>query len=152
MVQDETWYLPVHDVIRMFPSFITQIERATFLLVIIQEDSLLAVLVLEVAPIHAGKGLLIDLRRYAASLSMMIGDLKQWLVTHQILQRLAQHHERAEQEYTPFSMRQQHSYERRLLLINSFVGSTNGNLPQIPVCRQCDVPLHAKPLPIPSMA
>src|SRR5258707_11741056 len=112
MVQKEFRYPPVQDVIRMFPSFITQIKRATFLLVIIQEDSLLAVLVLEVAPINVGKGLLIDLRRYAASFSMMIGDLKKWLVPHQILQRLAQPHERAEQEYTPFSIRQQHFYER----------------------------------------
>src|SRR5213080_4012926 len=103
-VQHKTWYLPINYVVWMFPSCITHIECAAFLLVIIQEDSLLAVLVLEVAAINVGKGLLINLRRYAASFSMMIGDLKQWLVTHQILPRLA--HQRAEQEYTPFSMRQ----------------------------------------------
>ena len=36
------------------------------------------------------------------------------------------------------------------MLINSFVGSTNGNLPLIPVHRQRDVPLHAESLPISS--
>ena len=60
-----------------------------FLLVIVQEDSLLAVLVLEVASIDAGEGLLVDLWRSAASFCMMVGDLKKWLVPHQILQRLA---------------------------------------------------------------
>jgi hypothetical protein len=52
--------------------------------------------------IHAGKGLLVNLWRYAASFSMMIGDLKQWMIPHQILQYLTQLHERAEQEDTPY--------------------------------------------------
>ena len=83
------------------------------LLVIIQEVSLLAVLVLEVTAVNAGGGLLVNLRRYAASFSMMIGDLKQWLVTHQILQRIVGlKKELSRKEHTPFGMRQQHSYER----------------------------------------
>ena len=112
MVQDEFRYLPVHDVVRMFPSCITHIKYAAFLIIVLEEDSLLAILVLEVTAIHPGKGLLVKLRRYATGLSMMIGDLKQRLVPHQILQRRAQSLERAEQEHTPFSMRRQRSYER----------------------------------------
>src|SRR6266704_2882646 len=110
----------------MFPSCITQVECAAFLLIVIQEDRLLSILVLEVAAIHAREGLLVNLRRSTASFSVMIGDLKQRLVPHHILQRHVQPHERAEQEYTPCSMRRQHSYERCLLLINPFVGSTHG--------------------------
>src|SRR5205823_6075198 len=84
-VQHKTWYLPINYVVWMFPSGITHIECAAFLLVIIQEDSLLRVLVLEVASINAGEGLLVNLREYAARFSMMIADLKKWLVTHQML-------------------------------------------------------------------
>ena len=91
-VQHKTCYLPILDMIRMVPSRITQIECAAFLLVIIHENSLLTVLVLEVAVINTREGLLVDLWWYAASFSMMIGDLKQWLVPHQILQRLARPH------------------------------------------------------------
>src|SRR5256885_7657546 len=82
MTQDEFRYLSIHNVIRMFPSCITDIKCAAFLLIVIQEDRLLTILVLEVTAIHAGEGLLVNLRWYAASFSMMIGDLKQWLVTH----------------------------------------------------------------------
>jgi len=96
MAQHQLQYLPIHDVIGMFPSGVTQVERTAFLLVVIEEDSLLTMLVLEVAPIDVGKGLLVNLWWYAASFSMMIGDLKQWVVTHQFLQRLAQPHERTE--------------------------------------------------------
>jgi len=53
------------------------------LLIIVQEDSLLAVPVLEVASIDVGEGLLINLWRYATGFSMMIGDLKKQLVPHQ---------------------------------------------------------------------
>src|SRR5437764_14370787 len=48
-VQHKTWYLPINYVVWMFPSGITHIECAAFLLVIIQEDIVLRVLVLEVA-------------------------------------------------------------------------------------------------------
>src|SRR5258708_16845292 len=70
---------------RMLPSRITHIECAAFLLIIVQEDSLPAVLVLEVASIDVGEGLLVNLWRYATGFFMMIGDLIKLLVTHQIL-------------------------------------------------------------------
>ena len=82
MVQHKTRHLPIHDVMRMFPSPITRVECAAFLLVIVQKDSLLAVLVLEVASINIGEGLLVNLRRDATGFSMMIGDLKKLLFTH----------------------------------------------------------------------
>ncbi len=47
----------------MFPSCITHIEYAAFLLIVIQEDGLLTILVLEVTAINAGEGLLVNLRR-----------------------------------------------------------------------------------------
>ncbi len=75
-------YLPIHDVIWIFPSGVTHVERPTFLLIIVEKDCLLAVLVLEVAPIDVEKGLLINLWRYAMRFSMMIGDLKKELITH----------------------------------------------------------------------
>src|SRR6266496_5512840 len=111
-VQHEAWYLPIHDVIRMLPPGIAHVECAAFLLIVIQEDGLLTILVLEVTAIHAGEGLLVNVRRDAASFSMMIGNLKQWLITHQILQYLAQLQQRAEQEHSSCSMRQQHFYDR----------------------------------------
>ncbi len=75
--QPKTRYLPILDITGMFPSCITQIGRAAFPLVIEHLNSLLTVLVLEVAVVNAREGLLVDLRRYAASSSMMISDLKQ---------------------------------------------------------------------------
>src|SRR5260370_2478140 len=84
-VQHKMRYLPINYVVWMFPSGITHIECAAFLLVIIQEDSLLTALVLEVASINAGEGLLVNLRGNAAKFSMMIVDLKNRLVTHQTL-------------------------------------------------------------------
>ena len=82
-VQHKTWYLPINDVMGMLPSRITHIEGAAFLLIIVQEDSLLAILVLEVASIDVGEDLLINLWWYATGFTMMIGDLKKQLVTHQ---------------------------------------------------------------------
>jgi hypothetical protein len=82
-VQHKTWYLPINDVMGMLPSRITQIEGAALLLIIVQEDSLLAVLVLEGASIDVGEGLLADQWRYATGFSLMIGDLKKQLVPHQ---------------------------------------------------------------------
>jgi hypothetical protein len=76
-VKHEIWYLPIYYSIRMFPPYITHIEYAAFLLIVIQEDSLFTILVLEVTAINAGEGLLINVWRYATSFSMMIGDLKQ---------------------------------------------------------------------------
>src|SRR6266496_4503733 len=105
-VQHETCYLPIRDVIQMLPPGIAHVECAAFLLIVIQEDSLLTILVLEVTAIHAGEGLLVNLRRYAASFSMMIGDPKQWLVTHHILQCLASPYERAEQKHPPSYQRE----------------------------------------------
>src|SRR6266567_71699 len=75
-------YLPIHDVIRMSPSGVTHVKHTAFLLIIVEKDCLLTVLVLEVTPIDVGKGLLINLRRYAIRFSMMIGDLKKELITH----------------------------------------------------------------------
>ena len=82
-VQQKSWCLPINDVMGMVPSRITQIEGAALLLIIVQEDSLLAVLVLEVASIDVGEGLLVDPWRYATGFSLMIGDLKKQLVPHQ---------------------------------------------------------------------
>src|SRR5712692_4181361 len=59
-VQHETCYLPIHHVVRMFPSCITHVECTAFLLIVIQEKSLLTILVLEVTAIHTGKGLLVS--------------------------------------------------------------------------------------------
>jgi hypothetical protein len=66
-----------------FQSCITHRECATFLLGIVQKDHLLAILVLEVASIHVGTGLLVNLWRDTTRFSMMIGDLKKRLVAHQ---------------------------------------------------------------------
>ncbi len=70
-------WLPIHDVKWWFPPGVTQVERAIFLLIVIEEDSLLSIMVLEVTAIHSGKGLLVNVRWYAARFSMMISDLKQ---------------------------------------------------------------------------
>jgi hypothetical protein len=58
-------------------------STAAFLLIIVQEDSLLTVLVLEVTSIDVGEGLLVNLWRHATGFFMMIGDLKKQLVPHQ---------------------------------------------------------------------
>jgi hypothetical protein len=67
----------------MFPSGIALGGCAAFPPVLIQKDRLLAILVLEVAPIRVGNGLLVNLRRHITRFLVVISDLKKQLVPYQ---------------------------------------------------------------------